>query len=113
MTLINCGERRPQEPAGEVLPPEALQQAQMIIVPALMVDERGTRLGRGGGWYDRALMHRAANAPVIAVCWPWEIHSTLLPHETHDLPVDGALTPEGYVKRASHSLASGRCQAND
>lgn len=113
MALMDCGKRRPQEPAGEVLPPEALQQAQMIIAPALMVDEHGTRLGRGGGWYDRALMHRAANTPVIAVCWPWEISSTLLPHETHDLPVDGVLTPEKYVAFASHGLTSRRCQAND
>ncbi len=104
--LMNCGEGRPWEPSGEVLSPEALQQAQMIILPALLVDKRGTRLGRGGGWYDRALMHCAAHAPVIAVCWPWEISSVLLPHEAHDLPVNGVLTTEGYCTLAARSLIS-------
>ncbi|NMN02076.1 5-formyltetrahydrofolate cyclo-ligase [Bifidobacterium panos] len=113
MALADCGERRLQEPAGDVLSPEILQRARMIILPALMVDECGTRLGRGGGWYDRALMHRAANAPVIAVCWPWEISPAPLPHETHDLPVDGVLSPEGYrpLKRATPPARD--CQAND
>ena len=85
----------------------------MIIAPTLMVDECGTRLGRGGGWYDRALMHRAAHATVIAVCWPWEISSAPLPRETHDLPVDGVLSPEGYrpLKRTMPPACS--CQPND
>lgn len=99
--LVDCGARRPREPQGETLPPEALRQAGMILVPALMVDAHGTRLGRGGGWYDRALMHRTEGTPVIAVCWPWEAGCAALPCETHDLPVDGMLTPEGcrFVER--------------
>ena len=109
--LVNCGEHRPQEPAGDILPPETLQRAHMIILPALMVDERGTRLGRGGGWYDRALTHRAANTPAIAVCWPWEISPAPLPHETHDLPVDGVLTPKEYRPYGTHGPASGRLSA--
>lgn len=38
-----------------VLPMEELQRADLVFIPALAVDESGTRLGRGGGWYDRAL----------------------------------------------------------
>ena len=83
----------------------------MIILPALMVDERGTRLGRGGGWYDRALTRRAAGIPVIAVCWPWEISPAPLPHETHDLPVDGVLSPEGYQPYGTRGPASARLSA--
>ncbi len=113
MALVDCGEHRPQEPAGDVLPPETLQRARMIILPALMVDERGTRLGRGGGWYDRALMLRAASTPVIAVCWPWEISPAPLPHETHDLPVDGVLSPEGYRALERATPPAHGCQAND
>ncbi|OZG65915.1 5-formyltetrahydrofolate cyclo-ligase [Bifidobacterium eulemuris] len=89
--------RRPQEPDGEVLPPEALAQADLIVVPALAVDRGGVRLGRGGGWYDRALEHRRADAPVVAVVWPWEIVDGPLPHEAHDVPVDAALSVDGVV----------------
>lgn len=91
--------RRPQEPDTTVLPPEALREAVIIIVPALAVDAAGIRLGRGGGWYDRALSWRAPRARVIAVCWPWETAYDVLPAQAHDVPVDGVITPEGYVPR--------------
>ncbi|MFR2314339.1 MAG: 5-formyltetrahydrofolate cyclo-ligase [Bifidobacterium sp.] len=49
-------------------------------------------MGRGGGWYDHALEYRAAGARVVAVCWPWEPTDKPVPHEDHDIPVDGVLT---------------------
>lgn len=74
-----------------------LRNASLIILPALAVDRHGTRLGRGGGWYDRALTYRAPNAPIIAVCWPWELVASDLPREPHDVPVDALLTPDGVT----------------
>ena len=41
------------EPAEPVLPESALGEADLVIVPALAVDRRGVRLGRGRGFYDR------------------------------------------------------------
>ena len=41
-----------QGPA-EVLPVSS--SGHLVLVPALAVDLRGVRLGRGGGWYDRSL----------------------------------------------------------
>lgn len=35
--------------------PEALQMCSTVIVPALLVNPAGVRLGRGAAWYDRAL----------------------------------------------------------
>lgn len=43
------------EPSGPQLGMSALATADVVLVPALAVDERGMRLGRGGGSYDRAL----------------------------------------------------------
>lgn len=49
----------PAQPAGEALGSQALAGADLILIPALAASEDGTRLGQGGGWYDRTLPHRA------------------------------------------------------
>lgn len=113
-SLSNVGAGRPWEPSdGAVLPPGTLGRASLILVPALAVDARGTRLGRGGGWYDRALAVRRPGTPIVAVCWPWENRVAdgergLLPALVHDVPVDAVLTGEGLTW-------TGRmhCPAND
>ena len=88
------GIRRPDEPSTTAFGPELLRRASLIVLPALGVDRHGTRLGRGSGWYDRALTHRNQNSPIIAVCWPWEVHEHALPHQTHDIGVDAVATSE-------------------
>ncbi|WP_413451314.1 5-formyltetrahydrofolate cyclo-ligase [Georgenia phoenicis] len=88
---------RPPEPAGEVLPPEALAHAEVVIAPALAVDQRGVRLGQGGGWYDRALLHRAPEAPVFAMVHEAELVTDApLPRAEHDLLVDAVITEERW-----------------
>ncbi len=43
------------EPTGHRLGPEAVREADVLLVPALTVDRAGVRLGNGKGCYDRAL----------------------------------------------------------
>ncbi len=92
---------RPDEPDMPALPPQALNQADLILVPALAIDHAGIRLGRGGGWYDRALALRAEQTSVVGICWPGEFVEDPLPHLDHDLPVDAVLTPEGFTPTAA------------
>ena len=92
---------RPDEPDMSALPAQALDQADLILVPALAIDHAGIRLGRGGGWYDRALALRAEQTSVVGICWPGEFVEAPLPHLDHDLPVDAVLTPEGFTPTAA------------
>jgi 5-formyltetrahydrofolate cyclo-ligase len=62
------------------------------VVPALAVDHRGARLGRGGGYYDRALSHARPDATLVAVLFDDELVDHL-PAEPHDRPVDAVVTP--------------------
>lgn len=81
------------EPAGPVLPPAALADAAVVFVPALAVDRHGVRLGRGGGFYDRSLIFRAAHCRLVAVVRDSEIVEAL-PSEAHDVRMTHALCPE-------------------
>lgn len=78
-------------PAG----PDAVSAARLVLAPGLAVDRTGTRLGRGGGSYDRALARRAATARVVVVLHPGEVHAEALPRDDHDVRVDGVLTADG------------------
>lgn len=95
--LQECGTHRPQEPNVETLPAQALVNAQAILLPALLVNHHGIRLGRGGAWYDRALCHRSAKAPLICIVWDHEFIDAEIPEETHDIPVDAVLTPARFT----------------
>ncbi len=84
-----------REPAGTRLGPAAVAEASLVLVPALAVDRTGTRLGRGGGFYDRTLP--LATGRVVALVGEGELVDEALPAEAHDRPVDAALLPAGLV----------------
>lgn len=73
---------------------EAVATVDLVLVPALAVDARGTRLGRGGGSYDRALT-RVGRVPVAALVYDGELLPTV-PADPWDRPVDAAVTPSGW-----------------
>lgn len=85
------------EPEGPRLGPAAVLEAEALLLPGLAVDERGMRLGRGGGSYDRVL-ERLAKAGVrpalVVLLYPDEVVRRV-PEEAHDRPVHAVVTPEG------------------
>lgn len=87
-----------QEPSGPVLPAGEVASAAVIFVPALAVDERGTRLGRGAGFYDRTLGCADPGTALVAVVRDSELVPTL-PADPHDVRMHYALTPgRGLVR---------------
>jgi 5-formyltetrahydrofolate cyclo-ligase len=82
------------EPVGEVV--SNLSKIQVVIVPALRIDQSGFRLGQGGGYYDRALVHMKAWK--IGLVHAGELSSEVLPREPHDVPLDAAATPSIVVR---------------
>lgn len=90
------GGTAPVEPAGPRLGPDAVAACDLVVVPALAVDRRGVRLGRGGGSYDRAL--RRARGLVVALLHDGELVDRL-PEDAHDVRVDAVATPSRGVVR--------------
>lgn len=91
------GEGGPARPSGSLLGVEAVSEADVVVVPALAVGADGTRLGRGGGSYDRALARVPAGRAVVALLYDGELLPDV-PGEEHDRPVSMAVQPTGVTR---------------
>ncbi|HWM36013.1 MAG TPA: 5-formyltetrahydrofolate cyclo-ligase [Streptomyces sp.] len=97
--LVRAG-RGLLEPGGPRLGPDAVTEADVVLLPGLAVDGQGLRLGRGGGSYDRVLARIGASGarPALAVLlYDAELVGSV-PAEPHDLPVAAAVTPSGIFR---------------
>ncbi|HEY2949216.1 MAG TPA: 5-formyltetrahydrofolate cyclo-ligase [Micromonosporaceae bacterium] len=104
--LVAAG-RGLRAPAGTRLGAEAVSRASLVVVPAVAVDLRGVRLGRGGGSYDRALARVGSEALVVAPLYDGELVD-LLPAEPHDGRVDAVVTPSAGLIHLSQCRGGGR-----
>jgi 5-formyltetrahydrofolate cyclo-ligase len=72
-------------------------EPDLILVPLIAVDGRGTRLGRGKGHYDRVLAPlKRKGARLIGVGWPLQRLNDDIPRDPWDVPLDGFASPDGY-----------------
>lgn len=88
-TLSEFGIR---EPVGKAYAGEI----DAVVVPLLAVDERGARLGYGGGFYDRFLREHP-NAKRIGFCYDFQIVDEVPTEETDEL-LDDIVTDKRSVK---------------
>ena len=84
------------EPTTQRLGAAALGEAELIIVPGLAGSSAGERLGRGGGWYDRALGHSDRSAVTVLLLNDDEVLD-VVPAHRHDRRVDVIITPTRVV----------------
>ncbi|MER6696795.1 5-formyltetrahydrofolate cyclo-ligase [Streptomyces fimicarius] len=85
------------EPDGPRLGPDAVLDADTVLLPGLAVDGAGMRLGRGGGSYDRVLARltaAGAHPALVVLLYDDEVVARV-PSEPHDHPVDAVVTPAG------------------
>ena len=83
------GIMQPKRSAPEVEP-------DLVLVPLIAIDGRGTRLGRGKGHYDRALVRlRRFGVSLIGVGWPLQRLSDTIPRDEWDVPLEAFASPDG------------------
>lgn len=75
------------EPCSAPIKPNNLD---LVIVPALMADKKGYRLGYGGGFYDRFLRKNPDIASICVVAR--QLLTNELPFEKFDIAVDYVIT---------------------
>lgn len=83
-------------------PAIAPKDLDLVIVPSLAIDDRGIRLGYGGGYYDRYIKEiRETNTSIVAIQRSRFVVKTNLPCEPHDQIVDAVLTECGFTSPSS------------
>jgi 5-formyltetrahydrofolate cyclo-ligase len=78
-----------REVSGEIL--------ELILVPALVYDERGYRIGYGGGYYDKLLSRQEITAITVGIAFEFQVVDRL-PEDDYDKEVDYIITDERIIK---------------
>ena len=84
---------KPREPNGDVV---AQSPPDVVLIPGVAFTAEGSRLGRGGGFYDRFLRRLPKSTLRIGVCFSTQI-MPVLPIERHDEPVSFLVTETGWI----------------
>ena len=79
--------------------PVATDTQALVLMPGLVFDKAGHRIGYGGGYYDR-FMAREPGHETLGLAYDFQVISRL-PVEEYDLPVGRILTTSGLVKCGS------------
>lgn len=78
--------------------PVDLSTADLVLVPGVAFDERGHRLGYGGGFYDGLLSEIPRRIPRAGLCFDLQIVESV-PVAEHDEPVDLVITETRLIRR--------------
>lgn len=91
-TRLEIGSFHIEEPTGDETHP--VEEIELIVVPGVAFDRKGTRLGRGKGFYDRLL--KSAKAVKVGVGYEFQLVDEI-PAEEHDVPMDMVITEHTTV----------------
>jgi 5-formyltetrahydrofolate cyclo-ligase len=89
-------------PLGVLEPPSqaavaSLDSRDLVFVPGIAFDAAGGRLGRGLGWYDRALSRIRPSLRVFGVGFAFQLVD-VVPTAPHDRAVEGFVSEQGVVR---------------
>ena len=85
----------------------AVDEIDLIVVPALAFDRQGNRLGRGGGFYDRFLASPGMRARLCGIAFCEQLLDEV-PTGVHDCPVDIIVTDTEVLRFPAHRAAEQR-----
>jgi len=89
--MLVTGAYNIREPAPVFFQPVAPTQIDLVLVPGVVFDRRGNRIGYGKGYFDRFLRSPGLRAPTVALAFDLQIVSAVAA-EAHDVPVDIIVT---------------------
>lgn len=84
------------EPQESERYPISLQEIEMVVVPGVVFDLKGGRLGFGKGFYDRFLNKLSSQAKSVALAFECQIIEKI-PCEEHDIAVNYIITEKRSI----------------
>ena len=90
---VGCGSFGIREPRGE---PFAVDRIDVVLVPGLVFDAKGYRLGYGKGYYDRFLPRLSRHCFNCGVCYEYQMVDNIFPH-TGDVPLHWIVTDRSEI----------------
>ncbi len=94
------------QPAPET--PLADLKDAVVLVPGMVFDRQGHRLGFGSGYYDRWLADEGKGLPTIGLAFHEQLLPGPLPQEPHDVRMDWVVTDKESIECAADAPPSGR-----
>jgi 5-formyltetrahydrofolate cyclo-ligase len=85
------------EPDPKFCDPISLSETDLILVPGLVFDAQGGRLGSGAGFYDRYLAALPNSPSKWGVCFASQISKETLAQDETDVRMDAVCTELGFV----------------
>ncbi|MCX6667459.1 MAG: 5-formyltetrahydrofolate cyclo-ligase [Euryarchaeota archaeon] len=84
------------EPKKDCVHEVSLDDMEVVLVPGVVFDESGNRIGHGVGYYDK-LLKNSKNAAHIGLAFEVQIVDSI-PAEGHDVKVDRIVTEDRIIK---------------
>jgi 5-formyltetrahydrofolate cyclo-ligase len=93
---LEPGWRGIREPKAEFVRPVPVGEMDALVVPGTAFDEKGGRIGKGIGFYDRFLAQAAGRIPIVGVAFETQLVPDI-PVFPHDIPVDWIITEKRVI----------------
>jgi len=84
------------EPHPDRFRPVAREEIDLVVTPGAVFDQRGQRIGYGGGFYDGLL--KSFHKPSVALAYAVQMVEEVPTVSGHDQPVDIIITEEGIIR---------------
>jgi 5-formyltetrahydrofolate cyclo-ligase len=84
----------PEPTSGEIWQADTID---LVLVPLLIADKKGNRVGYGGGYYDRFLQRTKPELLKVGVCF-FEPIESITDTAQFDVPLSCCITPQGLYE---------------
>ncbi len=85
------------EPRDEILRDSPPDEVDLILTPCVGYDERGNRLGYGGGYYDRLFQGTRKDAVRLGIAFEVQVVPEI-PSENHDIKIPIIVTEDRVIR---------------